>query len=76
MKLFAILTFVSAFLVGLVVAYRGNIGSGEMTQANLFWLESRGRFNSIKKGTEKRTQKGTENPFAKNICMNSLDWVE
>ena len=35
-----------------------------------------GRFNSIKKGTKKRPEKGTESPFAKNICMNSLYWVE
>ena len=34
------------------------------------------RFNSIKKGTEKRPEKGTESQFAKNICMNFLDWVE
>ena len=35
-----------------------------------------GRFNSIKNGTEKRLEKGTESPFAKDICMNFLDWME
>ena len=29
------------------------------------------RFNSIKKGTEKRTEKGPESKFATSICMNS-----
>ena len=30
-----------------------------------------GRFNSIKKGTEKRPEKGPESKFATSICMNS-----
>ena len=37
---------------------------------------SGGRFNSIKKGTEKRPEKGTESQFAKNICMKLFDWVK
>ena len=35
-----------------------------------------GRLNSIKKGTQKRTEKGTESQLAKNICMNFSDRVE
>ena len=41
MKLFAILTFVSVFVTGFIIANGRNIGSREMTRQELNWYESR-----------------------------------
>ena len=57
---------------------QGRLDSGELCKhlSDLLpcsgaWWSSGWRFNSIKKGTEKRTEKGPESKFATIICMNS-----
>ena len=38
--------------------------------------KSGSRFNSIKKGSYKRPEKGRESTFPRNICMNYLNLAE
>ena len=55
--------------LGTTVAFKvnGRDISGKWTRSrNAGW-----QFNSIKNGTEKRPEKGTETEFATSICMNS-----